>query len=358
MPHAIERSAAPTRKVRDEARAGYRRPMVPRATLRRLATALALALVLGAGSRARADEPSPEELAAARALFNEGKDDEKRNAWADALEKFKKVAAVKMTPQVRFHLALCDENLGHLVSAINGFELAAEEAKRAGKSAADVAENAPPRAEALRKRVPALKLHPTGRLATSKILLDGSAVQAALLDTEIPVDPGKHVIEVDSAGKPGFRRELSLTERETQTIEVEVDDEDKPIPTPAPPPKPPPPPAPPPSRLPVWLAGGVGVAGLVGSGVFFGLRQSAIAEVRSHCKNGDSACDPADYATSVNGQRYGTASGVLLGVGIAGVATAGVLFFVLGPKKPAAQPSRAALLLGPTPGGATLAGTF
>ncbi len=266
---------------------------------------------------------------------------------------------MKMTPQVRFHLALCDENLGHLVSAINGFELAAEEAKKAGKSAADVAENAAPRAEALRKRVPALKLHPTGRILRSRILLDGSPVAAALLDTEIPVDPGKHVIEVDTAGKPGFRHELTLAERETQTLDVEVDDKDEPAPVPSAPPAAP---ADPPrrSRLPVYVAGGVGVASLVGAGVFLGLRQSAIAEVRSHCKNGDSGCDPNDYATSLNGERYGTVSSVLFGVGLAGVATAGVLFFVLpsAPKAALAEPKATALRFEPTVGGARVLGAF
>jgi hypothetical protein len=327
-----------------------------------LAAAIAIALALGAvAPAALADEPSPEELAAARALFNEGKDDEKRNKWQDAIEKFKKVAAVKMTPQVRFHLALCEENLGHLVSAINGFELAGEEARKAGKSAADVAENAPPRAEALRKRVPALKLHPTGRLLRSRILLDGSAVAAALLDTDIPVDPGTHVVEVDTGGTPGFRREITLAERETQGVDVEVDDKDEPAPV-APPPTDAPAAAPTKgSRLPVYIAGGVGVASLVGAGVFFGMRQSAISTVRSHCKNGDSGCDPADYPTAINGERYGTASGVLLGVGLAGLATAGVLFFVLpGPSK--APPPRpqgpATVRLEPTLAGARFVGVF
>ena len=333
--------------------------------LGRLAAAVALGLALGAAPTASAfaDDPSPEELAAARALFNEGKDEEKRNEWQSALEKFKKVAGVKMTPQVRFHIALCDENLGHLVSAINGFELASGEAKKAGKSAADVAENAPPRADALRKRVPTLKLHPTGRVERSRILLDGSAVATALLDTDIPVDPGSHVIEVDTSGKPGFRHELTLAERETQTLEVEVDDKDEPAPAAAPVPTAPPP-APKRLTLPVMVAGGVGVVGLVGAGVFFGLRQSTISEVRSHCKNGDNGCDPNDYPTSVNGARYGTASSVLFGVGLAGLATAGVLFFVLPPKPTAAAtpaappPPQATLRIAPAPGGASVLGTF
>lgn len=329
-----------------------------------LGAVLALTLTLGMTTAARADEPSPEEIAAARALFNDGKDDEKANAWRDALAKFKKVGSVKMTPQVRFHIALCEENLGHLVAAINGFEIAGAEAAKAGKSAADVATNAPPRAEALRKRVPILRLHVAGhlggRLDRSKILLDGTVVVAALLDTDIPVDPGKHVVDVLSDGERSFRREIALRERETQTIEVEVRDSAAPRPSVSAtaPPVGPPPPAARRSRLPEYIAGGVGVAALVGAGVFLGMRQGAIAEVRSHCTNGDSGCDPNDYATSIDGERYGTVSGVLLGVGLAGLATAGVLFVVRPAKKPGPLPARTSLRLAPTVGGAYAAGTF
>ena len=75
---------------------------------------------------------TPEELARARQVFNDGKLLEDKQAWDLALERFRAVARVKMTPQVRFHIALCEENLGRLVQAIKGFELAAEEARAAG----------------------------------------------------------------------------------------------------------------------------------------------------------------------------------------------------------------------------------
>src|SRR5262245_59971432 len=159
-------------------------------------------------STARAQQPAAAELAAARQLFNEGKEHEKRKRWADALATFKKVAAVKMTPQVRFHIALCEENLGKLVAAINGFELAAEEAAQAGAMASDVAENAPARADALRKRVPVLRLDVRGELGTSRVLLDGAPVAAALVGTNIPVDPGAHTIDLETDGKTVFHKDL------------------------------------------------------------------------------------------------------------------------------------------------------
>src|SRR4051794_28288288 len=44
--------------------------------------------------------------------------------WAGALALLKEVAAVRRTPQVRFNIALCEEQLGLLVAALGDYELA------------------------------------------------------------------------------------------------------------------------------------------------------------------------------------------------------------------------------------------
>src|SRR6185295_13768157 len=72
-------------------------------------------------------EPSAAELATARSLFNEARAAEERGDWLEALGKLDAVAKVKMTPQVRFHLGLCQEHTMHLVDALNSLERAASE---------------------------------------------------------------------------------------------------------------------------------------------------------------------------------------------------------------------------------------
>ncbi|MEO7096259.1 MAG: hypothetical protein ABI175_23570, partial [Polyangiales bacterium] len=69
-------------------------------------------------------EATTAELTAARELFDEGLKLEEKNQWQPALDRFRKVAAVKATPAVRFHMGLCLENLGKLVDALNEFERA------------------------------------------------------------------------------------------------------------------------------------------------------------------------------------------------------------------------------------------
>jgi hypothetical protein len=325
---------------------------------RKIAFALVLGAALAAPARASA-QPTPDELAAARQLFNEGKDLEKQKAYAGAIEKFKKVAGVKMTPQVRFHIALCEENLGHLVEAINGFELAGKEAKLAGSTATEVAENAPRRAVALRGRVPTLRLDIKGKVLTSRILLDGAPVASSQIGVAAPIDPGDHVVEAqDAAGKATFHKDLQLKEKEVTRLEIPIDDVER-----APAPASAAPLAPPAerSRAPVFLAGGVGVASLIASGVFFGLRAGTISTVAASC------ADPVKYtgcqdtadvrAAMASGRAYSTITSVTLGVGLAGLGAAGILWFVTSPKK-APAPVKTGVMLVPSGPGLDVVGVF
>ncbi len=65
---------------------------------------------LSTASVARGDD-----TARARTLFQDGLQLEAANNFAGALAKFQEVAQVKRTPQVVFHIALCQEKLGHWV---------------------------------------------------------------------------------------------------------------------------------------------------------------------------------------------------------------------------------------------------
>jgi hypothetical protein len=313
--------------------------------------AIALAIALSLGGVSAVAEPTDEELAAARKIFAEGRALEKQNDWTGALERFKKVAEVKMTPQVRYHIALCEESLGHLVAAINGFELATGDAKQPGANAPDVLENAPPKAEALRKRVPSVHLEVAGKVIYTRILLDKAPVAAALFGTDIPVDPGDHRLEVETDGKVVQHKNVSLAEKEIQTVEFEVHDKERPIEVPktAAPVVPLPPP-PGPSRTPVWIAGGVGVAGVVAAGVFYVLRIVAIQRISDSCKGDDTHCDPSFTPIVDDARNYTTLAGVSAGVGAAGFITAGVLYFVLQPKKKPA-PTQGGVSFAPTPTG-------
>lgn len=328
-----------------------------RRAVRRLGARLVLGAAVCVGltlASAPCGAQSAAELAAARQTFSEGKDLEKRGEWAEALDRFKKVARVKMTPQVRFHVALCEENLGRLVSAMKGFQLAAEEARQAGATAAEVAVLAPERATALQKRVGSVTVHVSGKIIDSSVTLDGARLAPASIDAAIPVDPGAHVVEVLSAeGKSSSRAEVTVAEHGETQITVAVADAQ---PKPQPPSEEPQPVKG--SRVPAYIVGGVGIAALVGSAASFGFSVYASNTIQreAHCDASYGGCDPQYQSLGDAGKISSIASPIALGVGFVGIATASVLWVTLGPKRPSQQP--AALAISPSVRGLAIRGEF
>lgn len=327
----------------DAQRDGWRPGAPLRVELRRpkwIALAAAISLSLSFPSFG---QPTDADRAAAKAAFEEGLELEKKGDYSAALAKFQKVGEFKMTPHVRFHIALCDEKLGHLVAALRGFELAEAEALKMGKDAQVVAEKAPERVEALRKRIASVRIEVKGRVLYSRVLLDGQPVPQKDFGNLVSVDPGVHTIEVETDGVTSQKRELNLPEKGYETITLEIVDPDKPEPTAtasatvtAPPPPPPPPP---PSKVPAFVMGAGGVASLVGAGVFYGLRVSALGEVDRLCPpsgGGDRVCPPETEGPLENARTFTITAGVLTGVGVAALAGAGAYWLVT-QRKPAVQ---------------------
>ncbi|MBW2524122.1 MAG: hypothetical protein JRI23_08100 [Deltaproteobacteria bacterium] len=313
-------------------------------------------------------EPTQEELAAARQLFKEGLALEKEDQWREALDRFERVAKVKLSPQVRFHVALCNEKLGNLVEAINGFELAEQEARAAGPKAKDVAVNAPARAKELRDRVGYVRLTVTGTIRTSIILLDGRPISEALVDTDIPVEPGVHEISVDRDAETVMTKTVTVERQKVAELELEIDDPEPPPEDQATGPTPPDGPSAPlddgSSRWPAYLVGGIGLAGIVAGGVCWGVSRTLLADVRDTCESDNTGCDPSMKATAINGRTYTTVGNIAVPVGGAALATGVVLWFVLGPSEEGDddadedEDDDASVALIPTGTGAILVGTF
>ncbi len=314
---------------------------------------------------ARPAEPSKEALAAARDLFKQGLAAEKENAWQEALTAFEKVSRVKMTSQVRYHIGLCHEKLGHFVDALNAFELAAQEAKAAGVKT--VAEQAPLHAEAVRERIGYLTITVTGTIRTSRIFIDERPIDLALLGARLPVDPGKHALIVKRGDELVEERAFELAEKEEQSIELFIDDPEpvaEPVIGPTGPAGPRPDEDNP--RVPAYITAGAGLAVLGGAGVFFALRQATLYNL--DCETIDpsplgptaTGCHPDSQATADLAQTYTHVTNVFAAVGGAAVATGVVLFFVLDGDEDPEQPATTArsIQIAPAPGGVQIMGRF
>src|SRR5271155_2600659 len=91
----------------------------------RIALAAAGAMLV---STARA-EPSDLDLHAARELFMSAEADEDAGRWHEALEKLTRVSQIRFTAGVRYHIALCEQALDQLASAVKDYETAEAQAR-------------------------------------------------------------------------------------------------------------------------------------------------------------------------------------------------------------------------------------
>lgn len=322
-----------------------------------------MALSLSASYVPRAyAEPTAAEIAAARELFEEGLKLEDKNQWSDALERFRKVAAVKTTPQVRFHIALCLENMGKLVDALVEFQRATSD----DAGATNVSVNGPKHIADLKERIPRVIIKVPAGVEGVSVTIDGAAVTPSLVGTAIPLDPGAHKLSVQATKRTTFGKDFELKERDKPiTIDVTLpeatdggggDDttppkDDKPAPSsgggvgPLP-----------------WVFGGIGVAALAGSGVFFLMRQGTIKDLEEMCGPSRSGCPESARATFDKGRTYNTYGNILLGVGALSVATAVVLFVVAPPSSSEAKTTstKPVVSVGALPGSVaiTLSGAF
>ncbi|HEU5073001.1 MAG TPA: hypothetical protein VFU02_02495 [Polyangiaceae bacterium] len=290
--------------------------------MRRWLRPVCLALLLGtAGTIGPARAQDAAELQAARDKFQKALALQTGGDWASALALLKEVAAVRSTPQVRFNIALCEENLGQLVAAVGDYELAAADARSADES--EVVEQAGRRLSELIGRIPKVVVERGANADTATITLDGVALGDQVIGKSMNVDPGPHVITARAVGFDSFRTTVRVDEAETKTIVVSLTPiaEPKPAPLPAPDgvalePSPP---------IAAYVAGGIGVASLVTAGIMYGLAQGANRELERAC-NGLS-CPPDMEDTGKRGETYTTLANVGLGVGIVGIGL-GTVFYV------------------------------
>ncbi|HEU4409610.1 MAG TPA: hypothetical protein VFS43_30425 [Polyangiaceae bacterium] len=180
-----------------------------------------------------------------------------------------------------------------------------------------------------------------------ELIVDGKPAGAYVSGAELTLETGEHLLEVRDGPRvlargrarvePGGRSEATMM----------------PVAEPAPAPLPPQPPYHDPPPVTVrpkaaawpWVLGGVGVAGLAGAGIFWGLRSGERSDLERVCDGRD--CPPGQEGATDRVNTYRTLSAVSLGVGVA--AGAGLAAYLLAPRRAPAPVSAAVV---PLAGGA------
>lgn len=324
---------------------------------RRFVSSLVACALLSASLPSLAQDATA--LKNARAQFQQGTELEQAGNWTAALQAFREVGQVRMTPQVRFHIAVCEENLGRWVAALGGYELALADADRVNP---DFQEEVEQNVRRLRARIPKLVIERGAGAKAAAIELDGVAVGDSSVGVEVPLDPGPHAVTAKAPNHKPFDASVTLKEEETTTLEIILERLPREVVSAGV--TAPPAPDKPPSKVVPFVIGGVGIASLIGSGVLFGLRQSTLSELEKACPT-RSKCPPSKASRYDDLKFYHYGAQITLGVGIAAVGTAGALLLFQRKKKEPVASSSAQLELVPSlpldarsPLGATLSGKF
>lgn len=332
---------SPNESSRTRRRVGF-------AFLRAGFAALCFTFALPAGAQ------DPTDLKRARAQFQRGIELEQAGNWSAAIQQFREVGQVRMTPQVRFHIAFCEEGLGRLVTALGGYELALAEADAVG---ADFRAEVETSIGKLRERIPKLMIERGTNAEAALVQLDGIDLGASSVGVEVPLDPGPHTITASAPGYLPFSQTADLREREVTKLTIELEPAPEPeVPlSPARPDQPPQPP--PPNRTLPYIVGGVGAASLIAGGVFFALRQTTLASLEENCPD-KQHCDISNKPAYERVKLYSVVAPVTTGVGLAALAAATTL--ILLEKKPG-QPQKGVVVTPVAPNtfaGVSVAGQF
>ena len=181
-----------------------------------LPTAMAIALAAAAVAGPVRAQTS-DSVARAETLFREGRDAMRRHSYVEACEKFRESDSLDPSPGTQLNWALCDEQAGHLVKALEHARWAlgrvgADDVRRpvASQLAAD-----------LEKRIPRLTIRlapPAGLDAT--VSLDGEPLPMQGSEQTRAVDPGSHVIVVDEPAHEPASVVVSVAEGESAARSV------------------------------------------------------------------------------------------------------------------------------------------
>jgi hypothetical protein len=290
---------------------------------------------------------SEADRATARELAAEGNEALKKKSFETAEDRFRRADALVHAPTLVVDHARSLVGLGRLAEAYQRYQLvlsegAAPSAPRGWKQAVKDAER---EVQPLAAKIAWLTLNVKTQ-ADVHVWMDGTEVAAGDLGARRPVDPGSRAVTARAAGFQPKEISVTLTAGGETSLDIELD----PLPPEAPPTRlaplePTAPVAPPPAKNRTWVyvAFGVGAAGLVTGATAGILALGVRSDIQAECP--DLTCPRAKDSDELSHfhdqkskyQTLGTVSGVgfVLGLAGAGAGTALLLMQNNSGKEPA-----------------------
>ncbi|MET0792262.1 MAG: carboxypeptidase-like regulatory domain-containing protein [Polyangiaceae bacterium] len=299
---------------------------------------------------ANAEEDTATETAAARTLAVDGLKLAQAGKCEEAVPKLERAEKLHHSAIVLSRLGECHVSMGKLVEGTEMLRKVLREPLPANPTPAlsKAYERAQTVLDAAKPKISGLTVSVPSPPADLRLTVDGQAVASTLVDSELPADPGDHLVEATAPGflKATARVTLGSADKKTVTLKLEVDP-NAPAPVPvvagqdpnasavpaaapaqtvATPSAPPPEPAQPPSRAAAYVSWGVGLVG-VGVGTAFGVMT---LKNKHDLKCEGNSCPASERDAVDSAKRSGNISTIAFAVGGAGLALGTVLYFSLG----------------------------
>jgi hypothetical protein len=170
-------------------------------------------ILLAALGTARAQQP-PSQYTKDEALnlFNEARGLMAEGKFSEACPKLEKAEAIDPGMGTLFNLSHCYEQIGRIASAWAGFRDVAAAAGAAGQP--DRERVARERAATLEPKLSKLRISVPKEAMVPGLVIqrDGVAVSSLIWGTDVPVDPGKHLVTAAAPGKEGWSSRVAVTE--------------------------------------------------------------------------------------------------------------------------------------------------
>jgi hypothetical protein len=326
------------------------------------------AVLLGAALFAGSLSASAQDVAAAEALFTEGRALMEKGDYAAACPKLAESQRLDPSSGTALNLARCHEKQGKTATAWAEYKVAVRLARQQGKL--ERAKEAGDLADELEKKLSHLTITVTSPVAGLEVRRDDVRLEQGSLGSSLPIDPGKHVVTASAPGCKPVTLEVTIggaADAQTLTIPP-LEKAEQGAATPAQAPGGPQPPSgggettpAPPGRGPApWVVGGIGIASLAVGAALGGLALKTYSDAKSACPTMMHCAQSALDQRSTAG-TYAKVADVTIPVGATAVVVATVLFFVLPRGTPEAKPPAAVALVpsvGSNGAGLSLAGAF
>lgn len=229
-------------------------------------------------------------------------------------------------PGVLFTLAECEKRWGKSATALANYEAyiaqfdrmsGEQKRQQVGRDSLAAAAR-----DALRKEVPMLTVSlPASAPPGTIVQRDDETLGTPSLGVPLPVDPGEHVVVVRTPDGATADTHVTLAPGDHTQLTLELPKASPKAPLPSPPPPTPR------SRLPFYVAGGIGLTGIAVGIVSGILALTEKSSIDAGCGIGGNAhmCTPAGKSAVDTGQTEALVSTIGFGVGLAGLGTAVVL---------------------------------